>query len=280
MSFFTTKIESVPALSPHMPAPAIPDFSTVTESPLTRASDDQLRILGTRYDLAAKHAVGKDVLEIACGAGVGLGLLARVARRLVAGDIDERNCEIARQTYRGRADIAVERIDAQNMPFHDGSFNVVILFEALYYLPSIDSFLSEARRTLRPGGTLLISSVNRRWGGFNPSPFSRKYLDAAELAENLARHGFHSEIFGSFADTDGGLVRAIIRLIRKIAICLHIIPETMKGKEWLKRLFYGELKPIPAELTSNAVKPAKLDPLAPPYEADRYRFIYAVATLP
>ena len=58
-------------------------------------------ILSTRYELARKHAQGKDVLD-ACGAGMGLGLLARTARRLVGGDIDERNLAIARQTYGSR----------------------------------------------------------------------------------------------------------------------------------------------------------------------------------
>lgn len=257
-----------------------PDFGTITESPLNRATTDQLQILYTRYDLAAKAAPGKDVLEVACGAGLGLGLLKRVALRTVGGDIDERNCAIARQTYSTRPDIEVRQFDAQEMPFPDASFDVVILYEALYYIFSTDAFFSEARRILRPGGTLLISTVNSRWGGFNPSPFAVKYLDAAELAESLTRHGFQIEIRGGFPEGTSGLLHPIICLVRRIAVRLHLIPRTMKGKEWLKRLFCGELKPIPAELSPEALKPAPLAKLSAPYTANQYRFIYAIAILP
>jgi hypothetical protein len=63
-----------------------------------------------------KYAAGKDVLEVACGAGVGLGLLSRVVRRDVGGDIDERNCSIARTTYPNRPGIEVRQFDAETIP--------------------------------------------------------------------------------------------------------------------------------------------------------------------
>ncbi len=257
-----------------------PNFNTVTEIPGGRATADQMGILSTRYELARKHAQGKDVLEVACGAGMGLGLLARTARRLVGGDIDERNLAIARQTYGSRHNVEIKQFDAQDLPFPDASFDVVILYEALYYIPSADAFFREARRVLRPGGTLLISTVNCRWGEFNPSPFSVKYLDAAELAESLARHGFEVEIRGGFPQSTGGLAHVTIGLIRKVAVSLHLVPKTMKGKEWLKRVFYGNLRPIPPELAPDTSTPAPLDELTRPYSADQYRFIYAIAVLP
>lgn len=263
-----------------MPTQTIPDFSTVTETPLTRATGGQLQIMFTRYDLAAKYASGKDVLEAACGGGMGLGLLARVARRTVGGDIDERNLAIAQRTYASHPAVELKQFDAQRLPFADASFDVVVLYEALYYIPSPDAFFREARRVLRPGGMLLISSVNCRWGEFNPSPFSAKYFDAAELSEIMTRHGFRVEMRGGFPESTGGFVHAIIGFVRKVAVRLHLIPRTMKGKEWLKRLFYGELEPIPTELAPDTATPAPLEVLTPPYAADRYRFIYAIAKLP
>jgi SAM-dependent methyltransferase len=263
-----------------MPSHTIPDFNTVTETPLTRATNDQLQIMYTRYDLASKYSVGKDVLEVACGAGLGLGLLARVARRTVGGDIDKLNCAMAKKTYCGRADVQVKQFDGQKLPFPDASFDVVILYEALYYIRSPDSFFRESRRVLRPGGTLLISSVNCRWAEFNPSPFSVKYFDAAELADSLARCGFQVEMHAGFPESTGGVLRRIIGLARRVAVRLHLIPKTMKGKEWLKHIFYGELKPIPSELSPGIATPALLDKLAAPYSADQYRFIYAIGVLP
>jgi hypothetical protein len=59
-----------------------PRLSDITESPFSRQSADQLQILYERYDLAAKHADEKNIIEVARGgAGVGLGMLASSPRR-------------------------------------------------------------------------------------------------------------------------------------------------------------------------------------------------------
>lgn len=258
----------------------VPKFSEITESPFTRATSDQLQILYTRYDLATKHSVGKDVIEVACGAGVGLGMIAGVGRHVTGGDIDDQNCATALESYAGRPNIEVRHVDALQLPFGACSFDVVVLYEALYYLPSADEFLREARRVLRPGGTLLISTVNCRWGEFNASPFSTRYFDAAELAGILVRQGFDVSLYGGFPEKAGGAGSAVIGAVRKAAVRLHLIPGTQKRKEWLKRIFYGELQQIPRELKAGLVAPAPLDPLEPPYAADQFRFIYAVAVLP
>ena len=164
-----------------------PDFASVTEQPWQGATRMQMSMLRTRYGWAAEQAAGKDVLEVACGAGLGLGWLAKRARRVEAGDIDQENCRIARETYRGQANIRVERMDALDLPFADGAFDVVLSFEALYYLPDVLRFLAEARRVLRPGGRLLIATVNSEWGGFHASPFHTRYWAAAELVAALRR---------------------------------------------------------------------------------------------
>src|ERR1035441_1509158 len=130
----------------------VPKFSEITESPFTRATSDQLQILYTRYDLATKHSVGKDVIEVACGAGVGLGMIAGVGRHVTGGDIDDQNCATALESYAGRPNIEVRHVDALQLPFGACSFDVVVLYEALYYLPSADEFLREARRVLRSAG--------------------------------------------------------------------------------------------------------------------------------
>ena len=56
-----------------MPAP---DYSIITEIPGIDASQEQLSMLLTRYHVAAERAEGMDLLEVACGAGIGLEYLA------------------------------------------------------------------------------------------------------------------------------------------------------------------------------------------------------------
>jgi SAM-dependent methyltransferase len=264
---------------PQSPASALPDFTTVTERPDGRATRDQLSIMYTRYKWASGFAAGRTVLEVACGAGMGLGLLANSASSVIAGDIDAGNCEVARRTYQGDPRIKIRQFAAERIPYPGASFDLAILLEALYYIPDADSFFTEARRVLRPGGLLLISTVNCRWPGFNPSPFHARYLDADELRTSLIRHGFQVTMLAGFQDA-GGPLGTIIGGVRWLAIALHLIPKTMRGKQTLKRLFYGRLAPIPPSLQDGAAVYAPPVALPDGNHIRAYKFIYAVAAIP
>ena len=148
-------------------------------------------------------------------------------------------------------------------------------------MPEPERFFSEARRVLRPGGVLIVVSVNPEWGGFNPSPFSVRYLSAMELADALRDAGLEPEIQTAFPDNPDTLKRRIVGLARKIAVALHLIPKTMRGKELLKRLFYGRLLPISRELTEGC---APVEPLHDPPPGDdpirSFKVLYATGKLP
>jgi len=252
-----------------------PDYSTVTEQPEQGATRLQLAMLRTRYAWASGQAANKDVAEIACGAGLGLGWLARMARRVEAGDLNDANCRIAQETYEGRENIRVQPLDALDLPFEPSSLDLVLLFEAIYYLTDADVFFEEARRVLRRGGSLLISTVNREWTGFNPSPFHSRYFSAAELTQALASHGFAVRMYSGFPERRG-VLDALIRQVRRAAVAMNLIPNTMAGKAFLKRMFYGSLQPIPPELVpGGATEP--LYPLTGSMDLSLYRTLYVEA---
>lgn len=231
-------------------------------------------MLYARYALAAGFSRGKDVAEVACGPGIGLGYLARYAHRVVGGDLDETLLHSACAHYGDR--VPLLRLDAQALPFADRSFDVVILFEALYYLRDPERFLDETRRVLRPGGTLLISTVNKEWPGFNPSPLSHRYLSAPELRALLATRGFTTELYGGFVAQAAAPRDRLVSTARRIAVGLHLIPPTMKGKERLKRLIFGRLSPLPHELDDGMAPPSPLVPLGTDAPASTFKVLYAV----
>ncbi len=245
------------------------DFSTITEQPNQGATRLQLAMLSTRYAWAAGLAQGKDVAEIACGAGLGLGWLARVARSVEAGDLDLANCRVALETYASRENIRVRPMDALHPPFPDSSLDLVLLFEAIYYLSDAEVFFGEARRMLRPGGMLLLATVNREWSGFNPSPFHTRYLTAVELHDTLARAGFASNFKAGFA-ASSGLADRLPGPTGRAAALAGAIP--------LKRLFYGPLERIPRELEPDVYPTGVLSPIAPGMNLTSYRTLYVEAT--
>lgn len=255
---------------------ALPDFSTVTELPSSHATPDQCAILYSRYHLAREFARGGDVLEVGCGSGIGLGYLAGNARRVVGGDIHAANCRVAALTYRDAPRIAVEQLDAQLLPFEAGSFDLVVLFEALYYLRNPDAFFEEAHRVMRPGGSLVLSSVNCEWSAFHPSPFSTKYFAAPELRELLALHGYSTRVLAGFPESRDRGRSMVAYLARRAAVYLHLIPGTMRGKEWLKRLFYGPLVPLPAQLPDNFAPLEPLKEISDHDDTSRFRMLYAI----
>jgi SAM-dependent methyltransferase len=257
-----------------VPAGGAIDYSGVTETSGNRVTREALSMLYTRYAFAAEFSEGRDVLEIACGAGPGLGYLARRARRVVGGDCTERLLAQAVRLYRRR--IPLVRLDAHALPFRSGSVGVVLLYEALYYLAEAARFLDEAARVLRTPGCLMISTVNREWADFNPSPFSTRYFSGGELFALLRDRGFEPTIYGAFPVIQGSPSERMISTIRRAAVRLHLIPGTMRGKELLKRLFLGRLEAFPdevAETTAAYCAPVRLHLDGPVYD---FKVLFAV----
>ena len=253
-----------------------PDFTTVTEMPGSWASREQLSMLYTRYHFAASFCEEKDVLEAACGVGPGLGYLARRAKKVVGIDIEEQNLRVAEAHYRGRKNIELHPMDAHTLEFEDGSFDVMLLFEALYYLNQPERFLSECRRVLRDQGTILLNTVNPEWLDFNPSPFSTRYFGARELRDLLENSGFKTDLYGAFPAAGSSLKFKMTSFLKRTARNLGLIPRTMKGKELLKRIFFGKLAPFPLEVYETMAPYAVPGSLPVNAPVPQYKVLYAV----
>lgn len=251
------------------------DYTTVTEIPGNRVTQEQLERMFHRYSFAAHFSEGKDILEVACGAGQGLGYLAKRARRVFGGDYTEKLIKEAKQYYDER--IPLLRLDAHFLPFRDQIFDVVILYEAIYYLMQPEEFFYEARRILRNDGILLIATVNKDWSEFNPSPFSIYYFSVHELSKLLEEKGFKVEMYGAFSALPKGVREKMIRTIRKIASALHLIPKTMKGKEFFKNIFYGKLVPLKEEIEDGICEYLPPVPIPDDIPNREFKIIYAVA---
>jgi SAM-dependent methyltransferase len=253
------------------------DFQIVTELPGEPVSQLQIDRLLSRYLWAAGYCRDRDVVEAACGAGPGLGLLGAESRSLEAGDLSKSILARARAHYGTR--FPLKLFDAQDMPFEDHSKDVLVLFEALYYLPSAEKFVAECRRVLRPGGRVLVATVNKDLWDFHPSAFSVAYYGVPELKSLFETQGFTTEFFG-FEPVDRlPLVQSALRHVKRFAVTSGLMPRTMAGKRWLKRIVYGPQVPMPDELAPGDGQVPEPIPL-PGTQADTvHRVIYCTATL-
>lgn len=225
----------------------VKSFGDVTELPEQKASGEQLNRLYTRYKFASQFCKEKKVLELACGAGLGLGLLAKEAGEVVAGDIDEKILEYAEKTYKNQKKIRIMQIDAgKKLNFRDNSFDVVILYEVIYFIPNSEKLIKEIHRILKKNGIFLMCLPNKNLKGFHRAYCSTKYFSVPEL-NKLLEEFEDVKIYGN-CQVDESLGSRLISLVKIIAVKLNLIPKTMKGKEFFKRIFFGRLEKIPGEL--------------------------------
>ena len=253
-------------------------YIDVTETPGGGASEEQLSMLLTRYNLATKFSENKLVLEIACGSGTGLSYLASKAKFLYACDIDPDLVLIAKNNVGKSNNIVVTEADAHKLPYTDANFDTIVFFEAIYYISDINLFISEILRVLKSNGVIVISTVNCEWHGFNPSPFSVKYYSASELL-NLFSSSFVREKSIYFGYKNKVTYKNFLSSLFKIlAVKLKLMPKTMGGKRLLKRLFMGKLRPIPKDINEGIahIEPLVLGDKITSNEIKNYKQIYLI----
>ncbi|UJA18851.1 methyltransferase domain-containing protein [Thermoleophilia bacterium SCSIO 60948] len=129
---------------------------------------------------------GDRLIEVGCGGG----LLLRDATRLgaVATGVDHSDemVELARERA---ADARVERADAGDLPFEDGSFDAYAMSIVLMFVADGGRALTEARRVLAPGGRLAVytSGPELRGTPALPEPLAtRVHLREDDELEALA----------------------------------------------------------------------------------------------
>lgn len=135
----------------------------------------------------ARIQPGEAVLDVACGAGNATIPAARTAARTVGLDITPELIAAGRKAA-AEAGVEIEWVegDAQDMPFDDESFDVVISVFGCMFAPDHARAARELVRVLKPGGRMVVAAwrpegnVGRMFGtiaqhmpppeGFQPPP--------------------------------------------------------------------------------------------------------------
>jgi SAM-dependent methyltransferase len=222
------------------------DFAEITEIAGIPVTSEGAAMIYARYRYAASLARDRRVLEIACGSGVGLGLLGRSSRLLVGGDIDLRLLAAAHRHYRDR--VPLTRINAEQLPFGPRSFDLVLFFEALYYVPRPALALDEVARVLSPDGVAVFVNANPQRPDFISSPKSVHYHTATEFSAELAARGFEVTVEGAFPVERSGAGAFGSRAARRLLETAGLVPRTLRGRARMKRLLGRKLIQLPPEL--------------------------------
>jgi ubiquinone/menaquinone biosynthesis C-methylase UbiE len=109
--------------------------------------------------LAEKH-----VLEVGCGQGDGAAFLSQLLKpaKYIGVDLHPTQVGLCRQRHASRgAPLDFQRANAQQLPFLDKSFDVVVNVESAHSYPSFDAFISEVFRVLKPGGSFCFADLRQ-----------------------------------------------------------------------------------------------------------------------
>lgn len=114
-----------------------------------------------RYNFAIKYAKEKNALDISCGTGYGTKILAAITQSVVGVDISEDAINFATANYTS-PNLSFEVGDILDMEFSADCFDVITCFETVEHVSNQEKCFNELYRVLSEGGTLMISSPNRK----------------------------------------------------------------------------------------------------------------------
>jgi SAM-dependent methyltransferase len=113
-----------------------------------------------RYLWASSLAAGRRALDAGCGVGYGTRMLAAGgATEAVGVDIAQAVVEAARG--QGDDEATFVQGDVHDLPFDDGTFDLVVCFEVIEHVEGREVVIGELVRVLAEDGLLVLSSPNR-----------------------------------------------------------------------------------------------------------------------
>jgi 2-polyprenyl-6-hydroxyphenyl methylase / 3-demethylubiquinone-9 3-methyltransferase len=148
---------------------------------------------------------GLRLLDIGCGGGLVAEPMARLGFAVTAIDADARALAVAR-AHAADWDLAIDYRDeqAEDMAARGARFDAVLALEVVEHVRDPSRFLETAAQLVRPGGALVIATINRTAKSFAlaiigaeyvlrwlPRGTHRweKFLRPSELAAGLRPHG-------------------------------------------------------------------------------------------
>jgi SAM-dependent methyltransferase len=130
------------------------------------------------------------ILDVGCGTGANLEMLSRFGE---AEGVDVSEAALAFCRARGLTDVHLGA--AENLPYENGSFDLVTALDVVEHLDDDVAGLREMRRVLRPGGKalLFVPAFRFLWGVQDDISHHRRRYRLPELISTLHAAGFYVE---------------------------------------------------------------------------------------
>lgn len=168
---------------------------------------------------------GKTILDVGCGVGNDLSRFRKGGAEVVGIDLAPHSIQLAKDNFSQRG-LAGEFLvmNGEAMTFENDSFDVVYCHTVLHFTPNPEKMLAEIRRVLRPGGTAILMTVNRK-----------SWLNALHKLMNVKIDHLDAPVFYKFTIDE---YRKMLGIFDEVKILPERFPVATKVHEGIKaRLF-------------------------------------------
>jgi 2-polyprenyl-6-hydroxyphenyl methylase/3-demethylubiquinone-9 3-methyltransferase len=126
---------------------------------------------------AAKPLAGLRLLDIGCGGGILCEPLARLGAEVVGADPSRINIEVARlHAERGGLSIDYRAASAEDLAAAGETFDVLLAMEVVEHVTDVSAFLAACARLMRPGGLIVVATINRTLKAYALAILAAEYL--------------------------------------------------------------------------------------------------------
>lgn len=187
---------------------------------------DKLRYLPRLVDFAG--FVGKELLEVGCGAGVDLVRFARGGAVVTGIDLAEQAIALSKQNFalRGLSGTFVV-MNGEAMDFADNRFDVVYAHGVLQYTADPTAMIREIHRVLRPGGQAIMMVYNRH-----------SWLRLLSKVMHVALEHEDAPVLRVFS---AGEFRSLLAEFRSVQLLCERFPVKTRLHKGLKGMLYNGL---------------------------------------
>lgn len=136
-----------------------------------------LEQIARRFESAVGDLKQLRIADIGCGGGLMCEPLAARGAHVVGVDAAARNIAAARLHANSSRQNIDYRVGEPDAALHEGdSFDVILLLEVVEHVDNLQAFVQQAARHLKPGGLLLVSTINRTARSFVTAIVGAEYV--------------------------------------------------------------------------------------------------------
>jgi ubiquinone/menaquinone biosynthesis C-methylase UbiE len=134
-----------------------PQAREMADESMVRTLSAQADAIWPQEEPLVRRYAPRDVLDVGCGTGEFSSRAAALfpQAKVTGVDLLESHLELARSRY-SLPNLTFRQADAFELPFADGSFDLVVCRHVLQAIPNAERVLAEMVRVARPGGWLHV----------------------------------------------------------------------------------------------------------------------------